>query len=235
MRRAAHIIIVLAMVSATGCGESSESRFTPPPITGPTPPPPIPPSPTHTISGAIRETWTLLPVSDVTVAVSAGPTSATAVTDADGRFALTNLTPGLYNLAWSKPFFGTRTQDLIPVSADTTFNATIGVAVASEATAADLTGSWVGNGPYPDEPLWLTLIQRGGSIEGFYKDRVSSTTSVGGTRDGDMIRLRLSQVPQPLTYEGRVLDRRCIRGVIKNEALGGNFPITLSRGTVCSS
>ncbi|HET7696814.1 MAG TPA: carboxypeptidase-like regulatory domain-containing protein [Vicinamibacterales bacterium] len=233
MGRAAHILIVLAMVSAAGCGDSSESGTTPPPLTTPTPPLP-PPVSTYTLSGVIRETWTLLPVAGVTVAIVAGPTRASVMTDTAGRFALTNLTAGLYDLSWSKAFFTTRTQNQIQVLADTTFDATIGVFVQGTATEGDVTGSWVGNGPYPDEPLWLTLIQRGSSIEGFYKDRVSSTTSVTGTRTGDVVVLRLRDGPQPLTYEGRVLDPRCIRGVIKNEALGGNFPVRLSRGTICS-
>jgi hypothetical protein len=55
---------------------------------------------------------------------------------------------------------------------------------------------------------------------------------MSGSRTGDSVVLNVASAG--LTIEGRVEDERCIRAVIKNEALGGNFPVALSRGGSCS-
>lgn len=234
MPRLAHILIVLGCLLAASCGESTERRSTAPPITTPTTPTPQPPLPSFALSGVVTETWTLLPLPGVTVSVVTGPTRVTATTDSQGRYALVNLTAGVYTVSFSRPSFAMRTSPAISVFGDTNYSGFIGVQTQFPLSADDLTSSWVGNGPYADEPLWISLIQRGSNLEGVYKDRRTSTTELTGRRDGEAILLRVETPGSVLTIEGRVLDARCIRGVVKNEALGGNFPVSIRRGEGCS-
>jgi hypothetical protein len=226
MRRLAFLAIVLASFALVQCGESL-----PPVAPGqlPTPPGPTPgPLPRHSISGVVVDGWTQLPLGGVTVS-TAGPTVTSTTTDENGRYTLANLLPGTYTILLSKPLFRTRTYQSVLVSSDTTHDGRIGLDVPSTYSSADLTGLWVGHGPYRDEPLWLTLIERGGSFEGLYQDRSVSSRAVSGRREGNHVWLRIDVPGSPLTVEGDVLEDRCLRGVVKNEALGGNFPIMFAR------
>ena len=60
---------------------------------------------------------------------------------------------------------------------------------------------------------------------------------VEGGSPNTLIRLGVTkytvEIGTELTIEGRVEDDRCIQAVIKNEALGGNFPIAIARGGRC--
>src|SRR5688572_23907629 len=151
MRRLALIAIVLASIGFAHCGESPS-----PPSTGPTqlPTPPAPPPPrplpTFSISGVVIDGWTELAMPAVTVS-SAGPTQASTITAADGSYSLANLGPGLYTITLSKPLFRTRTYQSILVLSDVTHDGRIGLDVQFPVTS-DLTGLWVGHGPYRDEP-----------------------------------------------------------------------------------
>jgi Carboxypeptidase regulatory-like domain len=228
MRRLALIAIVLASIGFVHCGESPS-----PPSTGPTqlPTPPAPPPPrplpTFSISGIVIDGWTQLAMPGVTVSTT-GPTRTSTITSADGSYSLTNLSPALYTITLSKPLFRTRTYQSVLVLSDVTHDGRIGLDVQLPYTS-DLTGLWVGHGPYRDEPLWLTLIDNGGSFEGWYRDRSSSSQVISGRRDGNAVSLRIDMPGSFLTIEGHFDDPRCLRGVIKNEALGGNFPITFAR------
>ena len=224
MRRLALITIAVISLGFIHCGESS------PPPAGPTslPPPPSGPLPAFSISGGVVDGWTLLALPGVTVS-AAGPSQASATTDADGRYTLTNLRPGSYTVSYSKPLFRTRAYQPVPVFSNTTHDGRIGLD-AQGFDAADMTGLWVGHGPYRDEPLWLTLIQTGAAFEGLYQDRSASSRAITGRRDGTAILIRIEVPGAPLTVEGRLDGDRCLRGVIKNEVLGGNFPITFARG-----
>lgn len=226
MRRFA--LIALASLAFVHCGDSS------PPPTGPTPLTPVPPlpspgpAPRFAVSGTVVEGWTLLPLPGVTISAT-GPGNASATADADGRYTLTDLLPGAYTISYSKPIFRTRAYQAVLVFSDTTHDGRIGLDVQGF-NAADMTGNWVGNGPYRDEPLWLMLIQNGSGFEGFYKDRSSWSRDVTGRRDGSAVLIRVDVPGSPLMIEGRLDGDRCLRGVIKNDALGGNFPITFARG-----
>jgi hypothetical protein len=223
MRRLALISIVIAALASVDCGDAA-------PPSAPTPPPTPPPAaPLYSISGVVREGWTQLPLGGVTVSTSA-PVQRSTTTGVDGRYSLPNVPAGLYTISLSKPLFRTRTYPSMPVSSDIAHEGRIGLEVQSPFTLADLTGNWVGHGPYRDEPLWLLLFENRGSFEGMYHDRTSSSYAVSGTRNGNVVLLRIDVGSSILTFEGDLRNERCIRGVIKNEALGGNFPITLARG-----
>lgn len=228
MRRHALIAIVLASISVVHCGESSPPAGRPTPLPTPPSPPAPQPVPVYSISGGVIDGWTQLALPGVTVS-AAGPVQASTTTDADGRYTLTNLAPGVYTISYSKPLFRTRAYPSVFVFSDVTHSGRIGLDVQGF-DSADLTGLWVGHGPYRDEPLWLTLIQNNGSFEGMYQDRSSWSRVITGRRDGSAISLRIDVPGSPLTIEARLDGDRCLRGVIKNEALGGNFPITFARG-----
>lgn len=229
MRRLALIAAVLACLGFVRCGDSSGPPATPTPFPPPPLPPPPGPLPTYSIAGVVIDGWTQLTLDGVTVSVS-GLTRTTTTTDRDGRYRVPNLPPGAYDISLSKPLFRTRTYQSVLVVSDTAHEGRIGLDVQSPFSAADLSGLWVGHGPYRDEPLWLTLIERGGGFEGLYQDRSVSSRDVTGRREGNHVWLRIDVPGLPLTVEGDVERDRCLRGVIKNEALGGNFPITFARG-----
>ena len=232
MRRVAYIFIVLASLGIAGCGEPAGAPpATTPPITTPTTPtPPTPaPVPTYTLSGVVKEAWIDTGLPGVTVTIASGPTRGSTATDGQGRFSLPALLPGVYQLAYSKSaLYPPRNSGSLSVFADTTYSMAMSITAPFPATTADLTGYWVGQGPYANEPCWLLITQTGTSLEGWYKDRRDYSTTVSGTYAGGSVSLRVGGTD--LTIEGRVEDARCIRALIKNEALGGNFPIGIARG-----
>lgn len=228
MRRLAHIFIVLAALGVVHCGESP----TPPAGPTPAPQPPFPspgPVPTFSITGSVVDGWTLIALPGVAVTAS-GPAQRSAMSDENGRYTIMNLPSGSYTLTYTKPLFRARAYQPVLVFSDITHDGRIGYDVQSPVTAADLSGLWVGHGPYRDEPLWLTLIERGGAFSGLYQDRSVWSRTITGRRDGNHLWLRIEASGGLLTVEGDVLKDRCLYGVIKNEALGGNFPITFARG-----
>jgi hypothetical protein len=231
MRRLALFVIALGCITTAGCGDSSPPRSTPPPFTGPTTP--TPPQQTFTLAGLAKEAWIDTGLPGVTVSIVTGPARGSTVTDAQGRYALPNLVPGVYSVSFSKPApYGSSTYPAVNVVGDSTLNATLSLTGGFPVTAANLQGYWVAQGPYPNEPCWILIFQNGSKLDGWYKDRRDYSTTMSGSRTGDSVVLNVASAG--LTIEGRVEDERCIRAVIKNEALGGNFPVALSRGGSCS-
>jgi hypothetical protein len=229
MRRVAQIFVVLASIAVAGCGEPAASPpAATPPITTPTTPTP-PPLPTYTLSGVVKEAWIDTALPGVTVTITSGPTRGFTTTDAQGRFSFSALFPGVYQLAYSKSaLYPPRTSGSLNVFADTTNSMGMSITAPFPATTADLTGYWVGQGPYANEPCWLLITQKGTTLEGWYKDRRDYSTAVSGTYADGFVSMRVGGTD--LTIEGRVEDARCIRAFIKNEALGGNSPLGIARG-----
>lgn len=231
MRRVAHIFIVVASIAVAGCGEPAASPpAATPPITTPTTPTPAPaPVSTYTLSGVVKEAWIDTGLPGVIVRIASGPSLGSTTTDEQGRFVLSALFPGVYQLTYSKSGpYPPRNSGSIGVFADTTYTMAMSITAPFPATTADLTGYWVGQGPYANEPCWLLITQKGTTLEGWYKDRRDYSTAVSGTYVDGSVSLRVGGTE--LTIEGRVEDARCIRALIKNEALGGNFPIGIARG-----
>jgi len=238
MRRVQYIAIVLVCAAAGSCGETTGPSSTTPPLTSPTgttPPPPFVPPPreaTYTVSGVVKEAWIDTGLPGAIVSVASGPSFGSTVTDDQGRYSLVNLLPGAYTLTFSKPaLYPSRGSSSVNVLADATVNGVLSLSSGLPATAANLQGYWVAQGPYPYEPSWILLIQNGTRLEGWYKDDRDFSTGMSGTYTGDTVSLDVG-VPG-IKIEGRVQDGRCIRAFIKNEALGGNFPVTMSRGGNC--
>ena len=169
------------------------------------------------------------------VAIASGPSSGSSTTDAQGRYTLSNLLPGVYSVTFSKPApYGSVTYSPVNVFADATLSSALSLSYGPSAiTTANIQGYWVAQGPYPNEPCWILLFQNGTRLEGWYKDRRDYSTVMSGTFTGSAVSIDVGTAG--LTFEGRVEDARCIRGFIKNEALGGNFPVNLSRGGSCAS
>jgi Carboxypeptidase regulatory-like domain len=234
MRRGAHIFIAFASIAAAGCGDPDGSRATTtPPITSPTAPTTPTPVSTYTLSGVVKEAWIDTGLPGVTVAIASGPIRGTTTTDEQGRYSLSSLLPGVYQLTYSKSApYPTRSSGPLNVFTDTTHTTVMSIAGPFPATTADLTGYWVGQGPYPNEPCWLLIMQKGTTLEGWYKDRRDYSTALSGTYVAGSVSMRVGGTE--LTIEGRVEDARCIRAFVKNEALGGNFPIAISRGGNCA-
>ena len=240
MRRIQYIAILLVCVAAGSCGEPTGPSSTAPPLTSPTgtpptsPPSPLPRTTTYTVSGLVKEAWIDTGVPGATVSIASGPSFGSTVTDEQGRYSLANLLPGVYTLTFSKPvLYPSRGTSPVSVFADETVNGGLSLSSVSPATAANLQGYWVAQGPYPHEPSWILLIQNGTRLEGWYKDDRDYSTGMSGTYTGDTMSLDVGV--SGIKIEGRVHDARCIRAFIKNEALGGgNFPVTMSRGGNCS-
>jgi hypothetical protein len=187
--------------------------------------------PTFTISGTVTTSWTLLPMPGVTVTAE-GLSRASTTTDARGIYRLPNLLAGEYRVTVFKPFYRTFTNQ-VSVFSDVTHDRVLPVDQQSPPSPSNLSGAWVGHGPYRDEPLWLALVDTGTGFEGTYRDRTYTSYAVSGSRQGTSVLLRIDVGGGfVLTVEGDVPEGRCLWGVIKNEALGGNFPITFSRGAV---
>jgi hypothetical protein len=190
------------------------------------------PTTTYSLSGVVKEAWIDTGLPGATVSIATGPTRASATTDDSGRYVLSNLRPGVYSITFSKPSpYGSVTYAPVNVFADATFSGALSLAGPVPSTA-DLQGYWVAQGPYPNQPCWILLLQDGRRLAGSYKDSRDYSTSMSGTYTGDAVRIDVGT--GGLTIEGHVEDARCIRGFVKNEALGGNFPITISRGGSCA-
>jgi hypothetical protein len=232
MRRFAFLAIVLTAVTVAGCGDSAVPRSTAPPITSPTSPTPQPPITTYTLSGVVKEAWIDTGLPGATVTIVTGPGRGSTTTDEQGRYSLPNLLPGIYTVMMSGPApWTSRASGSISVFNDTTFTAGLTIPVAFPVTTADLQGHWVAQGPYPNEPCWMVILQNGAKLAGWYKDSRDYSTNMSGTYIGGEVLLDVGV--SGLKIEGRVEDERCIRAVIKNEALGGNFQVTISRGGSC--
>ena len=234
MRHPARLAIALAVLLLARCGGSSTSPT--PPFSNPIleAPTSLPPPPSYTLSGLVKEAWIDTGLPGATVTIATGPTRAATTTDDQGRYTLSHLLPGVYSLTFSKPApYGSTTYGPVTVAGDTTFSGALSLSGGFPVTAANLQGYWVAQGPYPNEPCWILLFQNGTKLEGWYKDRQNYSTAMSGRYTGDAVFLDVGTAG--LTIDGHVEDARCIRGFIKNDALGGgNFPIAISRGGSCS-
>ena len=213
MRRFAHIIIVLACVASSRCGDPSQPPFTPPtPVVPPTAPAPQP-TQTFSLSGLVKEAWIDTGLSGATVTIATGPSRGSTTTDEQGRYALTNLVPGVYSVTFSKGApWGSRTFSPVNVFADATFSGAVSLTGGFPLTASSLQGYWVAQGPYPNEPSWILIIQKGTRLEGWYKDRRDYSTAMSGTYADGLVSHQVVGT-SGLTIEGRVrgcpLHSRC--------------------------
>lgn len=182
----------------------------------------------NTLTGIVKEAWTDAGLDGVAISITSGPAGGSTTTDNRGAYSLTNLPAGVYHLSFSKPSFTTSAQTII-VFEDTVFSSVLNVSVAFPLTQADISGYWSGGGPYPNNPFRLTLIQTGQTLSGYYVDSRDSSDSVTGTYAAGQLALRMNVAGGLLTLEGTVDDERHVHGFIKNERLGGNFPITMIR------
>ena len=73
------------------------------------------------------------------------------------------------------------------------------------------------------------MIQTGQTLSGYYVDARDSSDSVTGMYAAGQLTLRMNVAGGILTLEGTVDDERHAHGFIKNERLGGNFPMTMIR------
>ena len=186
--------------------------------------------PRFTLSGIVKEAWIDSGLGGVTVSVLSGPSPGTTTTDSRGSYSLSDLASGSYRVSFSKSSFSTNVQS-VTVFADTSFSTIMNVAVAFPVTASDLSGDWAGAGPYPNQPLRIVLIQNGDRLSGLYVDRQDFSESISGTISGQGIAFRVNVAGGALLFEGTVDDARHLRGVVKNERMGGaNFPIVMTRG-----
>jgi hypothetical protein len=182
-------------------------------------------SPSFSLTGRIKEAWVDIGLSGVQVAV---PGAAPAVTDHDGNYTIAGLLPGPYVVTLSRPSFHAKTQTVV-VSGDTTLSTTLLSETVFPLSADDIAGIWAGGGPYPDEPFRLTLIHEGNGLAGWYIDRRYASDSVTGTYVGRALAFRVPVADGVLTFECTVDDERHVHGLVKNERLGGNFPISMTR------
>ena len=94
---------------------------------------------------------------------------------------------------------------------------------------SDLSGYWAGGGLYPNQPIKIAFIQDGNRLSGLYVDRRDFSESISGTITGRDVVFRVNAAGGALLFECSVDDARNLRGVVKNERLGGNFPIVMNR------
>jgi len=184
--------------------------------------------PTFSLTGLVVDPWTDVGLSGVTVEVVAGQSPGSTTTDRDGRYLLTTLAAGGYLLRFSRPPLQTTTANTT-VSDNTTLRTNMFVDVPFPLPPNEVTGHWTGGGPYPDLPMYVTLIRDGQAISGWYRDRSSSSDGVTGTSSGRTLVFRVPLAGGTLTFECTVEDERHMHGVVKNERLGGNIPIQLTR------
>jgi hypothetical protein len=232
MLRIARFMLVLVAIGSSSCGNSeAPGPPTSAPVT-PTTPTPVPVPTTYALSGTVKEAWIDTGLPGATVTIASGPTSGSTVTNEQGRYTLPNLLPGVYRLTYSKGApYGSIAYGPVSVLADAEFTGALSLSGGFPVTAANLQGYWIAQGPYANEPGRILLIQNGTKLEGWYQDRRDYSTSMSGTYTGREVFLEVGT--SGLTIEGRVEDERCIRALIKNEALGGNFPVWISRGGSC--
>jgi hypothetical protein len=184
--------------------------------------------PRFTLSGIVKEAWIDSGLGGVTVSVFSGPTPGTTTTDSRGAYSLSNLAAGSYRVSFSKPAFSTNTQT-VTVSGDTSFSTVVNVDVTFPLTASDLSGYWAAGGRYPNEPIRIAFIQDGNRLSGLYVDRKDFSESISGTINGRDVVFRVDVADGALLFECTIDDARNMRGVVKNERLGGNFPIAMTR------
>jgi hypothetical protein len=181
----------------------------------------------------VKEAWIDTGLPGATVTIASGPSVGSTVTNDHGGYTLSNLLPGIYRVTFSKGApYGPVTYGPVNVFADAEFSGALSLTGGFPVTAANLQGYWVAQGRYANEPCWILLVQNGTRLEGWYKDRRDYSTSMSGTYTDGTVSIAVGT--SGLTIEGRVEDERCIRAVIKNEALGGNFPVAITRGGSCS-
>jgi hypothetical protein len=184
--------------------------------------------PRFTLSGTVKEAWIDSRLAGVTVSVLSGPTPGTTTTDTRGSYSLSNLAAGSYRVSFSKASFSTNVQS-VNVTADTSFSTIMNVGVTFPFTPSDLSGYWAGGGPYPSEPIRIAFIQDGNRLSGLYVDRRDFSESISGTINGRQVVFRVNVADGALLFECSLDDARNMRGVVKNERLGGNFPILMNR------
>jgi hypothetical protein len=232
LHRMARLILVLAAMAASSCNDAAApvpAASAPVIPTAPTRPFPT----TYSLSGTVKEAWIDTGLPGATVTIASGPSSGSTVTSDEGRYTLSNLLPGTYRLTFSKGApYGSVGSGPVTVSADAEVSGALSLTGGFPVSAANLQGYWAAQGPYPNEPCRILLIQNGTKLEGWYKDSRDYSTSMSGTYTGGSVFIRVGTTG--LTIEGRVEDERCMRAVIKNEALGGNFPVEITRGGSCS-
>lgn len=217
---------LFACLVGISCGADPAAPITP---VVPSVPPrtPLPPPPLYTLSGVVKEAFIDLGMAGVVVTIGSGPGVPSAVTDDSGRYVLANLPAGPYPLTFSKPRFSQKTQ-AVTVSGDTTFNTTLLVVTQFPLTPANIQGYWNVGGPYPENPCRLLLLQDGTSIiGGTYRNNHDYSTKLTGTYVGRQLTVRVDVGDTILTIEASVDDGQNMRGVIKDERRGGNFPITI--------
>jgi hypothetical protein len=184
--------------------------------------------PRFSLSGIVKEAWIDSGLGGVTVSVLSGPAPGTTTTDSRGAYSLNNLAAGSYRVSFSKPAFSTNALT-VTVSGDTSFSTILNVGVTFPFTASDVSGYWAGGGPYPNEPFRVAFIQNGNLLSGFYVDRQDFSESLSGTINGRDVVFRVNVADGALLFECTIDEARNMRGVVKNERLGGNFPIVMTR------
>ena len=184
--------------------------------------------PRFTLSGIVKEAWIDSGLGGVTVSVLSGPAPGTTTTDSRGAYSLNDLPAGSYRLNFSRPFYSTNVQTVV-VSGDTSFSTILNVAITLPFTASDVSGHWAGGGPYPNEPFRVAFIQNGSLLSGIYVDRQDFSESISGTINGRDVVFRVKVADGALLFECTIDEARNMRGVVKNERLGGNFPIVMTR------
>lgn len=226
MVRLTRALAVMACLAAASC--RSDPAAPVPPLTPVVPTPvPVPPPPLYTLSGLVKDAFIDLGMTGVRVAIGSGPGVPAAVTDESGRYTLRNLPAGPYSVTLSRQLYRSTTQT-VTVSGETTFNASMLAATQFPLTAENILGYWNVGGPYPENPCRLLLLQEGTSITGgAYRNNRDYSTKLTGTYVGRQLTVRVDVGDTILTVEASVDDGRNMRGVIKDERHGGNFPITI--------
>lgn len=182
-----------------------------------------------TLSGTVMDAFLGIPLADVTVVISSGPTGGSAVTTAGGGYILPGLLPGNYVLSFSAPRFVTSTSS-VTVSANTTLNASLALSTASSPSTSDLTGAWSGTGSYPNAPFKLELFQSGTRLTGVYKDQHDLSLAVSGTYSSTEFVLRVDFGDAVLVIECVIDNARQIHGVMRVSVLANfPYPYTMAR------
>ena len=185
--------------------------------------------PRFTLSGIVKEAWIDSGLGGVTVSVSSGPTPGTTTTDSRGAYSLNNLAAGAYRLSFSRPRLFDDCSDRHRVRRHVLLHDSERCHHAFPSRRRTLPAIGPAGGPYPNEPFRVAFIQDGNRLSGFYVDRRDFSESISGTINGRNMVFRVNVADGALLFECTVDDARNIRGVVKNERLGGNFPIVMTR------